>query len=152
MAKSAMWCKTPSSNVHNTWHPELLFFYDLRRGERGPVSTVLERLRLENYRKRPRDQPSEAQLSLPTCTHLKSENIFRLWLSCFLKSGKASFHSNLLNFIQNKQRGTQTKNEGKPSFRRRHNMFKTVPTLQVQSCSQKHDPGAQKPWGRWICF
>ena len=36
-------------------------------------------------------------------------------------------------------------NEGKPSFRRRHKMFKTVPSLQARPHVQRRNPGIRTP-------
>ena len=50
-------------------------FYELRRKRNGSVSTMTPHQcwNVCDWKTTERDQPSEAQLSLPTCTHRKSE-------------------------------------------------------------------------------
>ena len=101
-----------------------------------------------------RNQPSEAHLSLPTGTHRKSEkHPSDRGRHRFRKVAKPL--SNLLNKnTTNKEAHKQS--QGKPSFRRRHKMFKTVTSVQARSVNERRKLGIRTPspffqalWTQW---
>ena len=122
-------CRTWHSHWSACFWQTRAFFHDLRRKGCGSVSTMTPHQcwNVCDWR----DQPSETQLSLSSHAHTSKgrKTSFRLWPSRFRKVAKPP--SNLLNKTQHQEAHKQK--EGKPSFRRRHEMFKTVPSLQALS-------------------
>ena len=84
------------------------------------TSPVLERLWLEKIHQKETNQAKVS--SLFPRAHIESQEnpSFRLWPSRFRKVARPP--SDLLNFSQNKE--AHKRNEGTPSFQRRHTMFK----------------------------
>ena len=80
-----------------------------------------------------REKPSDTQLSLFQRAHIKSqENSFQPWPTLFRKVVHSP-HSSLLTSEQ--EPTAHNRNEGTPSFRRRHKMFNKTELLKRSSSS-----------------
>ena len=86
-------------------------------------------------------EPTKRSSALSSQVHTSKvrKTSFRLWPHAFERWPP----SDLLNYTQNKEAHKQ--NEGKPSFRRRQKMFKTVLSLQARPIIEGRNLGIRTP-------
>ena len=140
-------CVTCEVRARDLRYVRPFIFCDLRRKRCASVSmTPHQCWKVCDWKTSERDQPCEAQLSLPTCTHreVRKKLSFRLWPSRFRKVARPPFD----HLIFTKQGGTQmkrmitrftrstpcSKNENAPAWHERNGNHRYSNLLSINSC------------------